>query len=1211
MAGKVAQKLKASDFVHLHNHSHHSLLDGLQKIEPMLDRVKERGMDAVALTDHGTLSGAIDFYKTAKAKDLKPIIGMETYVANGSHRGRDPQKDKHRYHLILLAMNNKGYENLMQLSTIANLHGYYYKPRVDRDLLEEYNEGLIATSGCASGEIGEAIKAGLNKEAEEIAKWYKGVFKGRFYLELQDHDWDLQKKINNKLLDIGKKLDIPCIVTGDAHYLRHEDQEAHEALLCVQTGSLLKDEKRMSLKNVDVHLKDPKDIIKRWSKYPELIKNTKEIADRCDVSIELGKILIPRFDLPAGKTDKQVLELQTYQGLAWRYGNAAREETQKMTLAKAKQTLGKEVLQRAAYELGILDRMGFNSYFLIVADFINWGKDKGIVFGPGRGSAAGSIVSYALNITNLDPLKYDLLFERFLNPDRISMPDIDIDIQDNRRDEVIEYCVNKYGEDHVAHIATFGTMAARNAIRDVARVLDVPYAEADRLAKMVPPPVQGRHIPLETSIKQDPELKAEYENNETAKRVIDLAVKMEGTIRSHGVHAAGVVISPDKIVKYTPLEVSQKGVIATQYSMGPIEDLGLLKMDFLGLSNLTIIKNALRIIKKVYKEDIDISQLPLDDEKTFKLLADGATTGVFQLESSGMKRYLKELTPNEFDDIIAMVALYRPGPLTAGLTQKYIDRKIGKEKVTYDHDTMVNALKNTYGVLIYQEQIMQIVTEMCGLSGGRGYTLLKAVGKKKRDLMATLKQEVIDGAVKNNVDKKIAEQFWKDLEGFADYAFNKSHAACYGLIAYQTAYLKSHYPNAFMAALMTSDYDDTDRLTIEISECRHMGLEVVAPDVNQSFVEFAVVPGSNQIRYGMAAIKNVGIAAVEEILRARKDGGSFKSIEDFARRVSTKSVNRKAWESLIKSGAFDSLEPNRKLLLENLDSILAFASKVQKEAESGQTDLFGGSVETQIQPVLDLQHAESPTNDRDKLSWEKELLGVYLSSHPLDKYRAYLDEQTMPLNQLKPELDGKSAEIGGIISSVKAVLTKSNSKMAFVRVEGLAGEIEAIVFPGQLSGNEEIWQEDKIVHISGKFTAKDRDGRINGDVKVIADKAVELTPDLMQSYLPIGKSKSLPKVRKRPSHAPSYSNSRHDDRTEIKSQEKNPMLFIHVRNPDNNELLRGLKNTLDKYPGDTEVVIVLDSTSRQAIRLPFKVDAGNGLKDELVEMLSEKEVVLQ
>lgn len=1209
--------MQPSDFVHLHNHTQYSLLDGLTKIPALIGEVQRMGMDSVAVTDHGTLSGTIEFYKAAKDAGIKPIIGMEAYVAPRKHTDKDAARDKQYYHLIVLAMNNQGYQNLMRLSTIANLEGFYYKPRIDRGLLEKYNEGLIVLSGCINGEFGDALRQDQYDMAKKTAKWYKGVFGDRYYIEIQDHghpnhtsSWDEQTKVNAAAIKIAKELDIPCVITGDAHYLRHEDQEAHEILLCVQTGSFLSDQDRMSLKNFELHVADPQEIIDRWGKeLPEAIKNTKAIADRCDIELELGKILIPKFPLPKGESEKSYLEDLVYQGLAWRYGDTSREESKKLSLAKAKKTLPSDVLERAEYELRTIDNMGFNGYFLIIADFINWGKDQGIVFGPGRGSAAGSIISYALNITELDPLVYDLLFERFLNPDRISMPDIDIDIQDSRRDEVIQYCIDKYGDDRVANIVTFGRMAARNAVRDVARVLEVPYAEADRLAKMIPPPVQGRHIPLETSLKDNKDLKREYETNDQTRVVFDLAVRLEGTIRSHGVHAAGVVIAPDEIVKYIPLEVAQKGVIATQYSMGPIEDLGLLKMDFLGLSNLTIIKNALRIVKKVYKNDIKLSDIPLDDKKTFELFQRGDTTGVFQLESAGMKRYLRELKPTSFDDIIAMCALYRPGPLSAGLTDAYVRRKNGQEKVAYDHPLMEAALKNTYGVLVYQEQVMQISKEVCGFSGGQADTLRKAIGKKIREVMQKMEKDFIEGGVNHGgVPRPVMEKFWKHLLGFADYSFNKSHSACYAMIAYWTAYLKAHYPSAFMAALMTSDYDDTDRLAIEINECKHMGITVLPPDVQESFVEFAVLHGkgqADQIRFGMNAIKNVGTGAVEEIIRAREVDGEFKSLEDFLTKTSVRIVNRKTIESLVKSGALDRFG-DRSVLANNVDTMIAYANRVQKDNDSGQTDLFGELLDAgEIAPKLGLREADEFFDNRTQLVWERELLGLYLSQHPLEQFETILGEQAVPIGELSPEMDGKTVDIGGTIVESKEVTTKNGQKMAFVMLGDLTKEIEVILFPNTYQKTLGMWDRDEIVLVRGRISSKDREGNPSGEIKVIAEDARIITVAQAEAYESTGKTKKTPKKSSKKTVTPAST-----DQTPSISTEKR--VYIRLQDTEDHDQLTSLKSVIDSKLGQTPVVLVIGADDdKKIIKLPTQVSPSDELIAALSEIFGESSVKYQ
>lgn len=1233
--------LKPSDFVHLHNHTFHSVLDGLTKIHDLVDKVKELGMEAAAVTDHGTMSGILDYYKTAKKAGIKPIIGIETYVATRSRFDRDPGKDKQRFHLTVLAMNDTGFHNLMKLSTRANLEGMYYKPRIDHDLLEELNEGLIVLSGCASGEIGVALKEDDYDRALEIAKWYKSIFGDRYYLELQDHGhpksnthWDVQAKINEGLIKLSKELDIEMVVTCDGHYLTHEYQDAHEILLCVGTGSYLSDEKRMSLKDFELHLTDPRDIIDHWGEdFPEVIRNTKKIADRCDVEIELGRILIPKYPLPDGENEHSYLLRLTYQGLLQRYNGASKEEAEKLDPDEIIPKLSDEVRERAKMELGVMGNMGYEGYFLIVQDFINWGKSQGIVFGPGRGSAAGSIVAYALNITDLDPLKYGLLFERFLNPDRISMPDIDVDIQDTRRDEVIEYCAKKYGEDHVSNIATFGKMFGRMAVRDVARVLEVPYAESDRLAKLVPPPNQGRHIPLSVSIKEDADLRNEYENNPTAKEVLDYAIQLEGTIRSHGVHACGVVIAPDTLANYIPLEMAQKGVVATQFPMGEVEELGLLKMDFLGLSNLTIINNAMRIIRKAYKKEINLSELPLDDKKTYELFQRGDTTGVFQLESAGMKRYLRGLKPTTFEDIIAMVALYRPGPMQ--FIDSFIRRKHGEEEITYLHSGMKNSLKNTYGILVYQEQFMQISKEWCGFTGGQADTLRKAVGKKKIDLMKKVKPEFVEGAVKvGGATKEIAETFWTQLEEFANYCFNKSHAACYGLIAYWTAYLKAHYPDAFMAALMTSDHDDTDRLAIEITECKHMGISVLSPDVNESFVEFAVVPNENKIRFGMSAVKGVGVGAVEEVLRAREDG-PFTSVEDFARRVSTSKFNRKAWESLIKSGAFDDMG-DRSDLLFNLDSITSFASKLQKEAASGQTNLFGmlgGDDAASVQSTLHLQKAPVKHDDKERLMWERELLGLYISAHPLDRYETYLSEQTQPLTQLVPEYDSRMMTVGGIISTVRTIVTKSGSKMAFVGIEDKFGEGEIIVFPNLYEKVGAKLVQDAVIRVSGKNSARDRDGNLGNESKLIADDIIAITDNDINGYESTGRKMDAPKISSavKKERREAYRNQKNGASTKsaIKNDAAKPQpkthsvpvnvapeipaskLFVYIKDPNDHSRLVKMKSVCGENAGTTDVVLVLGEKEKSAMRLPFKVDANDNLLSQLKNTLGEECVVLK
>ena len=1244
---KTFEELAPSDFVHLHTHTYHSLLDGLTKIDDLVDNVKASGMEAVAITDHGTMSGAIEFFKEATSKGIKPILGIEAYVAARTRFDRDPSYDKPRYHLVLLAKNQIGWQNLCSLTTKAWVEGQYYKPRIDHDIMAEHSEGIICLSGCAGSEISESIRAGDFEKAKELASWYKSVYGEDFYLELQDHGhpecpnhWEVQKEINDGLFRLNEELDIPMVVTCDSHYLTHENQDAHEILLCVGTGSYLNDEKRMSLKEFDLFVTDPRDIIERWGKVdPEIILNTKRIAEKVNFEFEFGKILIPKFPLPEGEeTEKGFLDKLVFQGLGERYAGIPVDEVKKMTIPEIRKKLSKEVIERVDMELGVLDGMGYNGYFLIVQDFINWGKSQGIVFGPGRGSAAGSIIAYALHITDLDPLEYDLLFERFLNPDRISMPDIDVDIQDTRRNEVIQYCTDKYGIDRVANIATFGKMMAKNAVRDVARVLEVPYSEADRMAKLVPDPNQGRHIPLRVSLKNDQDLKHEYETNPTAKTVYDFAMQLEGTIRNHGVHACGVVIAPDDLVKYLPLEMAQKGVVATQVPMGQVEDLGLLKMDFLGLKNLSIISTAQKIVKKTYGIDLDLSKLSLDDKKAYELLARGDSTGVFQLESAGMKRYLRELKPSKFEDIIAMVALYRPGPMSE--IPKFIARKHGEEPVTYYEDHMENALKNTYGILVYQEQFMQISKEVCGFTGGQADTLRKAVGKKKIDLMKKMKGEFIEGAVKHsNADRGKVEAFWEHLEEFANYCFNKSHAACYALIAYWTAYIKAHYPDAFMAALMTADSDDTDRLAIEIAECRSMGIEVLGPDVNESFKDFAIVPHENKIRFGLLAVKAVGSGAVDAVLNARKADGKFTSILDFAKRVNARQFNKKAWDSLIMTGAFDQFGTRSDLLF-NLERIQEYGSKSQKEALSGQTDLFGfaGAEDMRVESSIELINAPKQHTDKERLTWERELLGLYVSAHPLDRYVKYFEEQTQPLSQVQPNTDGQKATIGGIVIDVRTIITKSGTKMAFVKMEDKTSEGEVIIFPNLYSEISEKLKIDTVLKIEGKISARDREGNLKSDAQIIAETVSIITDEELENYESTGRRADGLKARKVPQtktisqnvsnmqkkaftpknnssavlNKPSEKSTPNPSRSAENYQaQKIQRVFIHIKNPSDHESLLSVKKICGKFPGMSEIILVLGEVEKSAIRMPFKVDSNSDLPKELVRLLGEDCVVLK
>jgi len=965
-------------FIHLHVHSHYSLLDGLAKIDELISEAKKNRMSALALTDHGVMYGAIEFYKKAKEAGIKPIIGLEAYLApNGLENKK--KTDEKPYHLVLLAKNNEGYRNLIKLTTIAHLKGFYYKPRIDKEVLKRYSKGLIASTACLQGEIPRLI---LNNQIEKAKKKileYQEIFgKENFYLEVQDHPGIKgQTFVNKKLFELSKKLNVPVIATNDVHYLHPEDAEIQDILLCLQTKKKKADKDRLCMLDDDFSFRTEEQMRKSFAKHPEVIENTLKIAKQCNVEIELGKNKLPHFPISNGKTSDEYLRELCYKKINERYPQK-----------------NKKIIDRLEYELSIIKKTGFASYFLIVQDFVNWAKENGIVVGPGRGSAAGSIVSYILNITNIDPLKYNLVFERFLNPERISMPDIDLDFADVRRDEVIQYVEEKYGRDHVAQIITFGTMAARAAIRDVGRVLGYPYNFCDKLAKLVP-----FNYNLQEALESSQELRIAYETNKDAKTIIDKAKKLEGVVRHASKHACGVVIAPEPLTQYVPLQYDVSGkekTIITQYEMHSIEDLGLLKMDFLGLKNLTLIEEAIKIIKKTQKKEININRISLNDKKTFELIQNAQTTGVFQLESDGMKRYLKQLKPTNIEDIIAMVALYRPGPMQ--LIPDYIAGKHGKKKITYLHPKLKPILEKTYGVAVYQEQLLEIVRALAGFTLGEADVLRKAVGKKIPKLLKAQHEKFIKGCLKNKISKDIAEKVWHFIEPFAGYGFNKSHATCYATIAYQTAYLKANYPVEFMAALLTSDQDDTDRIAIEIEECKKMKIEVLPPDINESFENFTVIDNVRKIRFGLLAIKNVGRPIVNTIIKERKENGAYQSMEDFLMRVKSKDLNKKSLESLIKVGAFDSFE-ERGILLNNIELLLEFSRKVQKDERNGQSTLFGMFKSKQKISSLRLRKT-APATSQEKIFWEKELLGLFISEHPLKKIRIKLKRIIVPIKDI-------------------------------------------------------------------------------------------------------------------------------------------------------------------------------------------------------------------
>ncbi len=1058
-----------SKFVNLHVHSHYSLLDGLARIEGLVKKAKDFGMPAVALTDHGYLYGAIEFYQRAKKAGIKPIIGLETYVTSRGRFKKASKEDDERFHLTLLAKNKTGYTNLMKLATLANLEGYYYRPRVDLELLKEYHEGIIALSGCMSGQIARAILSGGN--AEKALERYKDIFEDDFYLEVQHHpNLPEQETVNNGLYALSTKYSIPLVATGDSHYLDSQDADAHDVLLCLQTKKEKSDQNRMCMLGEDFSFNDGSRLRAAFADHPQAIENTVKIAEKCDLTIEFGKIILPHYELPEGKTPDETLRLQCEEGLAVRY----------------REHITEEIRSRLVYELGVIKKAGYSSYFLIVQDFVNWAKREGIVVGPGRGSAAGSIVSYLIGITNIDPIKYDLLFERFLNPERISMPDIDLDFADARRDEVLGYVEQKYGKDHVAQIITFGTMAARVSLRDVGRVLGVPYSFCDSLAKMIP-----QHNTLQQAIGMVPELKELVKNNEQAHAIMDIAKRLEGVARHTSTHACGVVITKDPLTEYVPCQYVSPDdkTVVTQYSLHPIEDLGLLKFDFLGLSNLTILEHARNIVKITRGVEIDYDSLPLNDEKSFELMREGRTTGVFQLESAGMKRYLKELKPTEIEDIIAMVSLYRPGPME--LIPDYIAGKHGTKIPEYLHPKLRPVLEKTYGIAVYQEQVMKMAQELAGFTLGEADVLRKAMGKKIASLLQEQKSKFIEGCVKNGMTKKMGEKIFEFIEPFAGYGFNRSHAACYAMIAYQTAYMKANYPAEFMASLLTADQQNTDRVAIEIEECRAIGIKVLPPDINESHRSFTVVGdedgGFRTIRFGLLAIKNVGEHIADAIVAERKEHGPFCSLEDLLKRVHDKDLNKKSLESFIRCGALDRFG-DRNQMMYNIDALLSYHKKVIEEKQGRQSSLFGDQF---VASSLRLEVAP-PLDPRQELAWEKELLGLYLSRHPMEELLPILKTFVMPCRDARRAVDGQTVKICGVVSTIKKIFTRKNEAMCFVKVEDMGDSMEVIVFPSTLKETASAWIADTIVAVEGRISLKDNEPKILcSRVKVVTDELIE------------------------------------------------------------------------------------------------------------------------
>ena len=1048
--------MKNSEFVHLHNHTQYSLLDGASLLTELIKLAQLYNMPSVAITDHGNMFGAIEFYLLCKQANIKPIIGCEMYMAPASRFDKSSHGIQDAaYHLVLLAKDEQGYHNLMKLVSIGYLEGFYYRPRIDREILSAYSKGLVCLSACLKGEIPHLILSNQQDQAYRVAGEFDELFgKGNFYLEMMDHGIPEQKKVNTALIEMGKDLGIGLVATNDCHYLQRQHAKAQEALLAIQTQTTLDDPNRMRMQTDEFYLKTADEMARLFRDVPEALSNTVEIAQKCNLELDFKSTHLPRFSPPEGKTREGYLQELVDEGLKHRYPD-----------------IDISIRERVESELKVIADSGFISYFLIVWDFIRYARENNIPVGPGRGSAAGSVISYCLGITDLDPLKYNLLFERFLNPERISLPDIDIDFCYERRDEVIDYVRHKYGAENVAQIITFGTMMAKAAIRDVARVMSFTYSDADRIAKLVP---NDLNITIEQALRQEPELMQMYKTDKRVTELIDTASVLEGVTRHASTHAAGVVISEKGLSNYIPLFKTSDDQISTGYPMGSLEKIGLLKMDFLGLKTLTVIDQAVKIIKRTQSKDVDIKNIPLDDKKTYKLLQQAESSGVFQVESRGMRDILRKLKPAAFEDIIALLALYRPGPIGSGMVDDFINRKHGRLRVKYDHPLLEPILKDTHGIILYQEQVMQIVNKLAGFSLSHADLLRRAISKKDPEVIQQQRKQFVDGCEKNKIDKRVADKVFNLIEYFSNYGFNKSHSTAYALISFRTAYLKAHFPVEFMAALLTSERDNTDKVAQYIEECRRMGISILPPEVNESFANFTVV--NNSIRFGLAAVKNVGEGAIDSIVTARKKHGHFSSLYDFTEHVDLRLVNRKVTESLIKCGAMDSFKFHRSQMTTMLDHALDVAGVLQKDRLNGQFSLFDDfeaddKFKAHFQQVPQIK--EWP--ESQLLAFEKELLGFYISSHPLARYekslKLYASSTTQTLGQLH---DGDEASIGGIITKAKYTFTKrNNEKMAILRLEDLKGTVEVLVFPRTFKDAEKNIAEDAIVFIKGRVNLRE------------------------------------------------------------------------------------------------------------------------------------------
>ena len=1148
-------------FTHLHVHTEYSLLDGASKIKELVKHTKELGMDSIAITDHGVMYGVIDFYRAAKAEGVKPIIGCEVYVAPGSRFDRESGKGENRYyHLVLLAENDQGYHNLMKIVSRGFTEGYYYKPRVDKEVLKEFHEGVIALSACLAGEVSTQLRRGSYEEAKKAALSYQEIFgEGNFFLELQDHGIPEQQTVNQGLLRLSEETGIELVATNDIHYVKESDAEAHDILLCIQTAKKVSDEDRMRYEGGQYYLKSPEEMEKLFPYAKRALENTEKIAKRCNVEIIFGEQKVPKYEVPEGYTSYTYLQTLCKEGLSRRY-----------------EQVTEQLQERLDYELSTIQKMGYVDYFLIVWDFIKYAKDNGISVGPGRGSAAGSLVSYCLEITNIDPIRFQLLFERFLNPERVSMPDIDVDFCFERRQEVIDYVVRKYGKEKVVQIVTFGTMAARMVLRDVGRALDLPYAAVDRVAKMIPMGKNGHNITINEAVESAPELKSAYQTEEEVRYLIDMSRKLEGLPRHASMHAAGVVIGQNPIDDYVPLSRGSEDAITTQFTMTTIEELGLLKMDFLGLRTLTVIQDAVRNVKQNRNIDIDIDHLNMEDTEVYDLLCTGNTDGIFQLESSGMKSFMKELKPRNIEDVIAGISLYRPGPMD--FIPLYIKGKEHPEDISYACPQLEKILSPTYGCIVYQEQVMQIVMELAGYTLGRSDLVRRAMSKKKEDVMQKERQnfvygneeENVPGCINRGIDEKTANKIFDDMIDFAKYAFNKSHAAAYAVVAYQTAYLKCHYPEEFMAALITSVLDRTDKVSEYIAHCRKMGIQILPPDINEGYSHFSVSNGA--IRYGLSALKSVGKPVIDAVVEERNRNGTYKDLKDFVSRLSGKEVNKRTIESFIKSGALDSFGVNRKQMMQVYEQVIDMVNREKKNAMTGQLSLID-FLDEEDRKDFDLKYPDVAEYGKEELlAKEKEVLGIYVSGHPLEDDQELMSENiTATTHDFLPDAengetvakDQKYYTIGGMVAAKTVKLTKHNQNMAFITLEDLLGSIEVVVFPQKYEQYRQYLEQDAKVFIYGKAAISETEG------KILLEKAVPFW--------------DIPKK-----------------------------IYVQCQNKeDYNQKETAIYDIIDRYPGNCSVTICLkEEKLRKELGGQFNMSHCAEALQEMKELLGEGKVLV-